>query len=300
VTPNNPPGESTAIPSWWLKVKRAQRHLVDIYREVKRYEASHPYEVIRLEPSSSEPGVWEYVLRITRQPDPIVAIMVGDFLYNLRSALDHVIVASVPAGRRYKASFPIVYRDLWEKDDEGEYVIEDDEGRARFDAAIEGVEPIVDGIIRSCQPFVLDQYSDDEGPLGGPRHQLSLISRLENADKHRELVSVATGIRAFMFARIRYDIITDQLPPGKFVPDGGRVCRFRQEDPTLDESEVYVNVTGPANVKIAMPDLTVEGKPMQFDSIRTLHGCLRLTRILLYWIEPGVSEEDRVARLMGS
>ena len=30
--------------SWWLKLKRAQKHMVDIDRAARRYAGLHPYE----------------------------------------------------------------------------------------------------------------------------------------------------------------------------------------------------------------------------------------------------------------
>jgi hypothetical protein len=208
--------------------------------------------------------------------------MLGDFLYNLRSALDHVVVASVPRRRRYRAFYPIVDRDLWGKDTEGRYVIYDNEARERFDDAVEGIDPLVKSFIQVLQPYVADQIPDLADPSGettyGPaRHVLSHISRLENADKHRELVNIATGVQATLFARIRYDVISESQRIGQFIPDGAQVLRFNQTDPSLQESEVYVNVNGPALVKIKIPDIGADGRPMIFDLMSTIHDRLKLT-----------------------
>ena len=109
--------------SWWLKVKRAQKHMIDIYREARRYAGSQPYEFTRLRRPNRQRQV-AYRVRITEQPDPMLAVMLGDFVHNLRTALDHVIVACVPRQRQKSASFPILYEDIWARDKNGNFVLD--------------------------------------------------------------------------------------------------------------------------------------------------------------------------------
>ena len=100
---------------WWLKVKRAQKHMVDIHREAWRYASRHPYSFSRIRLPDSKRNVL-YRMRITEQSNPMIAIMLGDFIHNLRCALDYIIVANVPRRRQNSASFPILLEDIFATD----------------------------------------------------------------------------------------------------------------------------------------------------------------------------------------
>lgn len=181
--------------SWWLKVKRAQHHMVEIKRYARIYADSHPYEVVPIRPQpKGHPDTWFYSLQITQQPNPMIAVILGDFVHNLRSALDHIVVASVPAQRRKSASMPIVLKDIWERDAGGNFVIDDDEAREKYRVATEGLDDGAKAIVWRFQPYHMGLDEAD-------RHSLGIISRLENADKHRQLIAV--GFRAEPADRVR-------------------------------------------------------------------------------------------------
>lgn len=114
---------------WWLKVKRAQMHMVDINREALRYASRHPYEFNQI----GHPATHCYSMRFTEQPNPIIAAMLGDFVHNLRSALDYIIVACVPRGRQKSASFPILFEDIFATGN-------DAKRREGFETAIRGLD----------------------------------------------------------------------------------------------------------------------------------------------------------------
>lgn len=172
--------------SWWLKVKRAQKHMVDINREALRYASGHPYEFTRVQYPDTERKVG-YRIRITEQPDPMTTLMLGDFIHNLRSALDYIIFVCVPRQRQKSASFPILSADIFAKDSSGTFVINDTEGREHFETAIQGLCPKARALVVSLQPY-----------HRGPKTYLSIlgiISRLENADKHRQLITIGGGVQ---------------------------------------------------------------------------------------------------------
>ena len=138
--------------SWWLKVKRAQKHMVDIEDEARRYADLNPHEFTRIRLPDSQ-GQVHYSVRITEQPGPTVVIMLGDFVHNLRSALDHIIVASVPRQRHGKASFPIRYEDIWATDERGQFVVKDPAARKNFDSPIRGLRPGARAFVIKSQPY---------------------------------------------------------------------------------------------------------------------------------------------------
>jgi hypothetical protein len=94
--------------SWRLKMKRALNHFNELQRLVEQYDAGKHYRAVGVAPDDGDPTHWRFVLEITEQPDPEIAIVLGDCLFNIRSGLDHIAVACAPANRRRSAGFPIL------------------------------------------------------------------------------------------------------------------------------------------------------------------------------------------------
>jgi hypothetical protein len=86
-------------PSWWRKLARAEYHFQELTRLVRRYEDEHHYRAVLVD------GLPErrFVLEITEQPDADIAVVLGDCLFNIRSALDHIAVACAGMDVRHKA-----------------------------------------------------------------------------------------------------------------------------------------------------------------------------------------------------
>jgi hypothetical protein len=172
---------------WWLKIQRAEKHMVDINQEAVRYAESHPYTCERIYFLDSEHTIWGR-FHITKQPDPMIAVMLGDFIHNLRSALDWVIVACSPRKHRYDVSFPILLEDVLAKDANGNFVFSDKE-RKNVETCLRGLCPDARTLVVGLQPYHMGTNSH--------RAILGLISRLENADKHRALITIGCGGRDF-------------------------------------------------------------------------------------------------------
>ncbi|MFC1981784.1 hypothetical protein ACFLVN_06060, partial [Chloroflexota bacterium] len=64
---------------WWLKVRRAEKHMVDINHEAMRYANSEPYSFTRIRLPDSKKEI-RGRFHITEQPDPMIAVMLGDFI----------------------------------------------------------------------------------------------------------------------------------------------------------------------------------------------------------------------------
>jgi hypothetical protein len=187
---------------WWLKIDRAKKHMVDINQEAMRYAESHPYSLTRLRLHDSQHEI-RGVFHITQQPNPMIAIMLGDFIHNLRSALDWVVVACVPRKRRYDAGFPIFLEDIFSNDSGGNFVVNSSKQRNKFNSMLDGIHPKARAFIIDCQPYRhgVNSHLDIVG----------LISRLENADKHRQIIAIGCGGRDF---RVSFSIrgIDKQFP----------------------------------------------------------------------------------------
>ena len=188
--------------------------MIDINEMARRYSNSNPYEFVRIREPDHKEQV-RYRLRITEQPDPVLALMVGDFVHNLRSALDHVIFACVPRAKRSNATgFPIAYKDIFAEDANGEFVVKDDDARASFERQINGVDARTRALIIDAQPYHFGAEAH--------RQTLGIISRLDNADKHRALTAIGTGVKdlaADVTAGDNTIRLARSLEPHAFVED---------------------------------------------------------------------------------
>jgi hypothetical protein len=113
-------------------------------------------------------------------------------------------------------------------------------------------EPAI-AIIKAVQPYKRGDRAS--------AHVLYLLSRLENADKHRELVPFAAGLNdtvATVTARGKsIDLRMPDLPDAPtFVADGAIVAHFGHKvppgEPPLRESEIVVEVRGTPLVAIRL------------------------------------------------
>ena len=174
---------------WWLKLNRAEKHMVELKQEAKRYADSNPYSFTRVRLPDSDKKITGR-FQIIEQPNPMIAVILGDFVHNLRSALDYVVVACVPKKRRYDASFPIVFEDIFAENESGNFVVNDSKRRKAFNSAIEGIHPDARAFIIDIQPY---QFAAGTGRWNVDNISLGIISRMENADKHRQLITLGCG-----------------------------------------------------------------------------------------------------------
>jgi hypothetical protein len=270
------------LDSWWLKVKRAQKHMVEIRREVGAYAATKPYEFVRVprpyrKPYSNLNIIHE--VRITSQPNPTLAVMLGDFVHNLRSALDHVVVASVPKTHRNTASFPIAHADPFAKRANGEFGVKDNDAREKFETAIRGLTPEAQAVVIRNQPYRLgvDAY----------RSSIGIISRLENADKHRSLLLVGGGVHN-VTADVSYkNGVMLPLPTawfdqqsGEFGKDGSEVG-YRLLDtlpPDFNAAEVEMKFSGTPFILINIPRRGGNQPPSDFPLPLTMFRAIQDVR----------------------
>jgi len=232
--------------SWWLKFKRAQHHMVDIRREARRYAHSRPYRTVPIRQPHSYDSIHRYRLDIIEQPDPMIAIMLGDFIHNLRSALDHVVVAAThPRSKRTDAGFPISTENLWARDTNRRYIFRDAERRKSFLRAIDGLPPKAQAIVIRAQPYQLPDRAQES--------ILAIISRLENADKHRELITIGTGLRwptvVVTTANGTFIRPPTHFGPNEFVRDGAEI-RLAVPVPFTTNPKVKMEFSGTASVSI--------------------------------------------------
>ena len=156
------------------KLGRGIEHVKTLRGEAGEFEDSEAY-VFRTEVETRTPEYVKYRCFATqRQPVPDDwPLLAGEAIQNLRSALDHVVYASVkrPSAR---LQFPI-FTDACEFQVFG----------AR---RIKGIPKPVRAAIERAQPYVV-------APQTPARESLELLRTLSNTDKHRTLTTVASAVQ---------------------------------------------------------------------------------------------------------
>jgi hypothetical protein len=171
--------------SWWLKFNRAIEHQAAVEQIITRI-TTEADNSIRIEKELVD-GEWAYRLRYDVGSDETLPVIIGDFLFNLRSALDHIVAANM-AKPSSKSQFPIFhedflattpaepprfknYRKTW-KD------LESQLPRAVFVS------------VELAQPFVVCRITGTDPAEAA----LSILNELQNRDKHSSLGVVSTGV----------------------------------------------------------------------------------------------------------
>lgn len=180
-----------------MKLRRAKHHLNNLNGIVQRFIKAQPYSM-RIE-NDSDPEHHLLWGRMIRRPRRNWGLLVGDFVHNARSALDHVIheMSALPPLDRFRRElqFPIC-------DTSEEYV------KARRRHRLDGVCPMQEVIIEKHQPY--------NGPNGFADDALSLLRELNIADKHHVLqLLVVSGEHA-----------TVNISGMNFVAMGGGVIKL--------------------------------------------------------------------------
>jgi hypothetical protein len=229
--------------SWGLKLDRAEQHLKEFDAAAATFAVRHPYVVERVVQPKRQRHIWLYRLRFTEQPDPMMAVVLGDVIENMRSCLDHIRCGLVPRRRRNKLLyFPAESVDPWERTGR-KFVVRDPKVRSRYLSAVEGMAVQAKAIVEEMQPYQV-------GPKERHVHPLAVLNSLNNADKHRRLIVLALGLdEAVSTTKVRGDII-NQTVPG-FAVDGSEVAKFGfpgRPEPT--ESEVEVTVSGTPRIAV--------------------------------------------------
>lgn len=195
------------------KLENARFHLGRLDEELGKFLKSDPYTLIRHEQRTPEKHALSYTLSVKHHPSHGVSLIIGDCLYNLRSALDHLTFALAPkpgASRNLtQVQFPIY--DSVESFDE------------KSERRIGHLPDEIRAVFRRFQP--------DTGGHRLHTHPLWLLNELGNEDKHRYLV-LATGVDTdwgMGHGTIIKDVLmrsTTGSVDGSAFKDGDEVARF--------------------------------------------------------------------------
>jgi len=156
-----------ALESVRQKISRAREHQWTVFAMLEEYSQSQPCTVVEDVSTNSGRRLWR-VSGDPAAPDPKMAVVIGETLYQYRSALDHLawqlVIANGKAPDRH-TQFPICLTEQGFNSSFNRWV-------AGMDAsAIERLDRI--------QPF--------RGQLGDADETLRALENLCNIDKHRHL-----------------------------------------------------------------------------------------------------------------
>lgn len=147
------------------KVQQAKRHINDLDWKIRAFKKRKPYRFV-IEPQSDSER-FGLVFRAKEEIPPEVALMLGDAIHNLRSALDLLACELVKqnGGEIDRVAFPIARdRESFEKKVKN--------------GAISQAAPAIIETLRSLKP-----YRGEDGD-----ENLVALQDLDNADKHRLLI----------------------------------------------------------------------------------------------------------------
>jgi hypothetical protein len=167
------------LTSTFAKLARAEEHFKAVESEISKWVQSSRYEFF-VERGTQGTRIGIAVCQVGPPPDLVRwAVIVGDCLTNLRSSLDHLIIAYcklnsfyVAPAKKKRVTFVIV--DSPEKFTEA------------MAGNLEGATPKLSKILESLQPF--NRTHPSLPPL------LAIIRDLSNADKHRLLQVAGAGV----------------------------------------------------------------------------------------------------------
>jgi hypothetical protein len=251
------------VPSYLKKLARAEKHLADLKTEFKRFADRHPYTLAMTVQRQRK----LYRLEFTESPENTdIPIIAADVIYNIRSGLDHLAAALVPAKRRDSTMFPIFWQGVWEDTVPGENE-QRAKDRSRWESVTRDMRPEAVTHLQRMQPRV---RGDNEEAVSFLRS----INQLSNTDRHTKLPLVVTALKNAH--------VTWRGPDG--LPRGGH-------DPQTDDPAVGVNDGAEIN---GIPDdamnVEIVGTPVvvvrvtkpaaELELVPTLEGALPVIRDL--------------------
>ena len=250
--------------SWRLKLNRAEKHLDDLDSEIALYASRNPYFAQRETYCDRHNDCWRYTLQIREEPPVALALILGDAVHNMRSAIDHLAVAISDAKYRESASFPCFLNDP-DKLPPGHIT------RKAFERATAGMSAEALAEVKRCQPYA------ESDPVDRRRHILTVISRLDRTDKHRNIVLFSSGLlNAGSRTIVRGQVMTQSIAAHGLAVNGTELAHFGDFfTPPLQESEVQMEIRGTPAISVDVGLDEPNGSELEVSSLREVVADLR-------------------------
>lgn len=249
------------------KVERANEHIGNFEREFVSFKESNPYRFnAKRDPNTRE---LVYYIENTVITPHRFALIAGDAIQNLRSALDHLVWRLVEAN----SGTPTRNNEFPISEDAKNY-------KANSPRKVKGMRPEAKEAIDAIEPY-----------KGGRGEELWVLHRLNITDKHRLLVTVGAALSGMNigihlegkveqhFGRKSppmppiIGLIQDSKNPGKpiFPLEAGTILFTDAPDSELNKNMQFV-------IQVAFCESGVaEGKPV----VETLHGTANLIQNII-------------------
>ena len=247
------------------KIQRAGLHLEALHAAIGPFLESEPKPYRFLSKVDVETSRYVLLVVIERQPPLEWSLIAGDFVQNLRAALDHLIWQLVRANGQKPTvgnAFPILDQLPSKKRGHPE--------RQKWNRCLAGVHPGAVHFIEICQPY--------KGPDGPSRHNLAALRKLSNEDKHRTLIPAFSAIEQ---RPDRMDVEVVSTRDVRTPIEGGKVhtgYALKNYDLVL---EAAVEITGPnpeVELKGNLPlDVGFGWKPVPLQGFVQMHKAVALT-----------------------
>jgi len=177
-------------PSHRLKLNRAEEHLQDLKAllgpevgERKTYPTTEAFET----DDQGDSG-WVYRIATGYAIPERAFVIAGEFMFNARSALDHLLCALIPAEDKRKAQFPIFTNDPFAVDASGKPLHRSAAGL--WGRHTDGVPQAALAVLQRLQPYTV-AANHRKSP---EHHVLAILHELQNADKHCQLALIPNGL----------------------------------------------------------------------------------------------------------
>ncbi len=206
------------------KCARAHQLIDELRKTLREYHSTEPVEVcLQAEPSDPRDELVRAWMR--EEIPPEIPLLFGDFVHNLRSALDHALWERTDESQRGRGtSFPILI-------DEADFEKENER-------MLRGVPSNIVEVIERQQPY------HDETP---DVHPLRVVHELDRVDKHRTIPVCVAALRAmtlkgdtsgYRFEGLTARVSQDWAPIGRIRlrPDDEKLIPYW--DVTLDDGGV--------------------------------------------------------------
>jgi hypothetical protein len=282
------------LDSAWLKLTRAGLHLETLKYEVLRFRQSNPYHVVKdIDPQTGEQRTYGV---IDRQPDYGMALVLGDLVNALHSALDHAVFnlsvhfetaegRTIPENQRASIKFPVAIRECqWSGGGEG---------------GLKFLPGPYKDAIRSEQPYITGQG------VARPDDPLAVLHAIWNADKHRHLVLQSAWVNLMVF-EVTYDnIVVNHQWRGPIAENSSNVLYSSRPDDPEEHLDVFGNIEvtlekgGVTGCEITPGRPIVEVASGMYEVVRAILGKLDEGALRIYPWEPGEREAPHTNKAWG-
>lgn len=198
-----------------LKYDRAVKHIGELQSVLLKFKATKPYEIGTLRKPDAPKLLFYFLAKADPIPDD-VALVSGDVLHNLRSALDHLAGQLVYAAGNTpdtNTAFPI------------------SECAAKYEAESERK-------VKLMRPDAIEAISKVEPYKGGRGEALWRLHKLDNIDKHNLIFTMFANVTA-IDALAHLARFIPQLQP---LADAGIVLRPNKSGPLQEGSILWTTI----------------------------------------------------------